>query len=468
MTTYGIQLSRPGTAARRLRGVFTGDVHQPGDPRYDAARPAWNRRIDPRPAIVAEAAGRDDVWTAVLVAREHDLPLAVQATGHGTVTPADDGLLLKTARMASVRVDPYRGTARTGPGALWSDVIAAAQPYGLAPVSGTPSIGVTGYTLGGGAGWLSRMYGFAADNLLSAEMVTADGEIVTADADRHPDLFWALRGGSGNFGVVTALEFRLHPVDHVYAGVSLYPLDRAADVLQRYRDWAAREPDRLNTSVTLLRMPATPQVPEPMRGRRLLAVRVFYAGRYEDADQHLGPLLAAAGPPLQDGFNAMTFAEAGQAIAGPPPAPIAAVQHIDLFQDLPDAVLDTLLDAIEPGPDSPPSAVSAIEVRHWGGAMARPTPDSGPAGHRDVPFSVLATAIDPDPARHDSPIDNAVTDLATRLRPHATGGSFLNFLTDPARTATAFTETNYRRLREAKKTWDPDNVFHLNHNIPPA
>ena len=201
------------SASDHLRPAFHGPLHLPGEAAYDAHRATWSGSIDPRPAVVAEASTASDVRAAVLIAREHGLPFAVQATGHGTHVPADGGLLLKTSQMAEVLVDLDRRIARVGPGAQWGDVIAAAAPCGLAPVTGSsPTVGVAGFTLGGGVGWLSRKLGFAADNLLRVDIVTADGRLVRASANEHADLFWAVRGGGGNFGVVTALEFRLHPV----------------------------------------------------------------------------------------------------------------------------------------------------------------------------------------------------------------------------------------------------------------
>jgi hypothetical protein len=451
-------------AARALRDSFDGDVHLPGDTAYDDVRLPWNLRNDPKPAIVAEATGPRDVQTAVRTAREHGLPLAVQATGHGSLTPADGALLLKTARMAAVEVDAERRTARAATGALWSDVLAATAPHGLAPVSGSPFVGVTGYTLGGGVGWLSREYGFAADNLLRAELVTADGETVVADAEQHPDLFWAIRGGSGNFGVATSLEFRLYPVGEVYAGISMYPLPAAPDTLALYREWALEEPDEINTALTLMQLPDGPPVPEPMRGQRLFAIRVFSTLGAEETEERIKPLLAAAGPPMMPGLAMMNFTQASDVIAGPPPPPLVARQHIDLFEEMPDGLLDVLNDAINPGATSP---LNAIEIRHWGGAMSRPGPGAGPVGHRDAPFSVISTAMYP-PSADRERIESYVDGLVTRTAPFATGGTFLNFLGNPARTETAYTAENYTRLREAKATWDPGNFFHLNHNIPPA
>ncbi|MDF2707206.1 MAG: FAD-binding oxidoreductase [Nonomuraea muscovyensis] len=479
-------------ACHELRAAFDGPVHLPGDDGYDTARQAWNRAIDPRPAVVVEAAHAGDVRAAVVAAREHGLPLTVQSTGHGTHLPADGGLLLRTGRMTGVRVDPERRTARAGAGALWSDVIAACAPYGLAPVSGTPAIGVAGYTLGGGTGWLSRLYGYAADNLLSARLVTADGETVTAGAEEHPDLFWALRGGGGNFGLVTELEFRLYPVAEVYAGMSLHSVERAADTLARYREWALTEPDELNTSVILMRMPDAAGTP----GGWALAVRAIHAGGADSARRHLEPLLEAAGPAVMGGFGAMTFAEAVPAFGGPPPAPMAVEQHLDLLRQVPDDAIETMLAAArsagpgeegpgagpgrgsEPGPgEDRGSRLMAIELRHWGGAMARPAPDAGPVGHRDVPFSVITTAVptppaeppaDPPAARGGSSGGPGLREVVAALRPHATGGSFLNFLTDPARTRDAYTPADHIRLTQVKKEWDPDNLFGRVHNIPPA
>jgi FAD/FMN-containing dehydrogenase len=418
-------------AARRLRrGAFAGAVHLPGDVAYDTQRQPLHATIDPRPAMVVEASGAAAVRAAVVAAREHDLPLAVQATGHGTHVASDGAILVKTSAMATVLVDPDRRVARVGPGAVWGGVVAAAAPFGLAPLSGSsPSVGVAGYTLGGGVGWLARKHGFAADSLLRAEVVTADGNIVTASADEHADLFWALRGGGGNFGVVTALELRLHPVARVYAGTSYFAIDRAAETFACYREWIADAPDELSTAVLLTRLP---------EGERVLAIRALHVGEADEARRLLAPLFAAAGPPLIDGMRPTRFADT--AMGGTAP------RKVELLEELPDAVIDTLV--------APDAAASTVEVRHWGGAMARPEPDAGPVGHRGVPLSVVLDA--------DVPV------VADALAPHATGGSFLNFLADPARTETAYTAEDYRRLREVKAAYDPDNLLRIGHNIPPA
>jgi FAD/FMN-containing dehydrogenase len=431
-----------------LKGRFDGELFAPGDPGYDEHRLGWNRTIESRPALVAAAEASADIQHAIRAARDHDVPLAIQATGHGTLAAADGALLLKTSAMADVAIDPVRRIARVGPGAIWADVNRAAARAGLAGLAGRCStVGVTGYTLGGGQSWLSRTFGFAADSVVSADLITADGRALTASAQQHPDLFWALRGGGGNFGVVTSLEFRLYPVARVFGGMSLYPLERAVDTLTAYRQWALDEPIGMNTAVLLLR---------PPNGRRVLAIRAFHHGDPEQGRRALAPLLDAAGPPLLEAFATRTFPDASAATNGPDAPPMAHRQTIEMFRTLPDGAIDAIVEAGSAG-----SPLAFVEVRHWGGAMADPPPDAGPAGHRDVPFSVLAVG--------PYPLGEAHLDrLTDRLTPHATGGSFLTLLTDPAKTRTAFTDANYARLAAVKRVWDPDNVFHLNHNIPPA
>ena len=375
--------------------------------------------------MIVEATTPADVRTAVSTAGERNLPFAVYATGHGGPMPeGDDVVVVTTAGMGGVFVDPDRRIARVGPGTRWADVIAAAAPFGLAPLSGTsPTVGVVGYTLGGGLGWLSRRYGFAADSVVRAEIVTADGELRTVSADREPDLFWAIRGGGANFGAVTALEFRLHPVATVHAGVATFPLERAADVLAFYRDAAAAMPDELTANIVLT--------------KDSLAFRGMYAGSAEDARCALAPLFNAAGTPVTDGWRTMPYTESGT-VGGTAP------RRFDYLADLPDPVITAAIEAVQ-------GDANAIEVRYWGGALSRPAADAGPVGHRDVPFSVVV----------DGPADATIA-------AHATGGAFLNWLHDPARTHTAYQAADYPRLRELKLAWDPENMFGLAKNIPPA
>ncbi|WP_049564369.1 FAD-binding oxidoreductase [Nonomuraea sp. SBT364] len=411
----------------RIAG-FRGAVHLPGGEGYEQGRAALSPAVDARPVLVAEATGREDVRAAVAAAGELGLPLAVQATGHGTHVPSDGGILLRTTALDRVEIDPVKRVARVGPGARWGQVLAAAAPYGLAPLSGSsPAVGVTGFTLGGGVGWLSRRYGFAADSVVSAEVVTADARIVTADAYRNADLFWALRGGGGNFGMVTSLEFRLYPVTEVYAGIAYFPYERAGETLTRYRDWAAAAPGEVSTAIMLTALPD---------GSRALGIKAMYAGSPEQGRQVLRPLWEAAGPALVDGVRPVRYADA--AMGGTP------ARYLDLFPALPDELIGAL---VETGREA------TVELRHWAGAMAAPGPDAGPVGHRGVPFSII--------------VDQALPGLGETLGRHGIGGTFLNFLADSTRVRDAYTEADYGRLASVKRCYDPGNVFRLNHNIDP-
>jgi FAD/FMN-containing dehydrogenase len=321
--------------------------------------------------------------------------------------------VIDTSGMRTVLVDPGRRTARVGAGVTWGDVIEAAAPFGLAPVSGTSAtVGVAGFTFGGGHGFLSRQFGLAADNLIRADVVTADGEMLTAREDRRSELFWALRGAGGNFGVATSLEVRLHPVREVFGGVAQFDRGLAPHLLARLSEYAMPEP--LNVSVVV-----TPDA---------VALRGVYAGTADDAWRALAPLFLDE--PVRDTFRAMPYGETST-IGGTAP------RRFELLRDVPvEAILRTA------------ETADAVEVKRWGGAIARSTT---PAGHRRIPFSV---AVDGEDARP--------------LEPHVTGGSFLNFLEDTSRTRDAYTAADFARLQDLKRAYDPDNVFGADHDIAPA
>jgi FAD/FMN-containing dehydrogenase len=402
--------------------MFRGPVVVPGDDTYDAARATRPGGIDQRPAAIVEAIGPNDVRAAVVAARDLGMELAVQGTGHGTYVPADGSLLLSTRRMDGVLIDPDRRIARVGAGARWEQVIEAAAPFGLAPPSGTHgSVGVAGFTLGGGVGWLARKHGYGADNLVRAELVMADGRLVVASAEHEPELFWALRGAGRNFGVVTALEIRLAPVARVYGGTAMFPRERAHAVLAAYRELAPAYPDQLTVNVVL-------------RGDAA-GIRAVYLGAAEDGRRALQPLFDAVGTPSAHTFREMSYAETEGLGATRP-------RSFELFAALSDAVVEAAVTAAD-------GDVDEIEVRHWGGATRR-VEGNGPVGHRDVPFSMT------------------IAGAAGPLAAYATGGSFLNFLHDTTATHRAYTAADLARLRELKRAYDPDNVFGRTHNIVPA
>jgi FAD/FMN-containing dehydrogenase len=372
--------------------------------------------------LVVRAANAADIRTAVLAARRHGLPFAVQATGHGTHVAHDGALLLRTDAMASVHVDPDRRVARVGPGARWADVLAAAAPFGLAPLSGSsPDVGVTGYTLGGGLGWLARRYGLAADSVLRAKVVTAAGELITVSPQRHPELFWALCGGGASFAVVASLEFRLYPVSRVYAGAVTFGRDRAAETLAFYREWIGQAPDELSTAVLLTRDGS-------------LVVKAMYTGDADRGRALLAPLWWVAGSARDDGMQVIEYSQAR--MGG------TSARVFDQVRTLDDDLIAALLAQSE----------ATVELRHWGGQIARGT---GAAAHRDAPLSVIIDA---------APL--AVTSAA--LGRAGRGSSFLNFLSDPSRTTTAFTARSWAALRRIKATYDPENIFAAGLAVPPA
>ena len=384
------------------------------------------RRLAPPPTgppLVVPASSPADIRRAILHARALGLPLAVRATGHGTHVPLDGTVLLDTSRMATVLVDADRSVARVGSGAVWGAVAEAAAPFGLAPLSGShPDVGVTGFTLGGGLSWLSRRYGLASDSLLRAHVVTAAGSRLVASDEENADLFWALRGGGGGFGVVTSLELRLHRVPQVYAGTAYFEIEHARETLARYRDWIAGAPDALSTAILLTRL---------QDGRPALAVRAMYDGDADAARRLLRPLFDVAGEPLADGMRAVRYADA--AMGGTPP------RHVELLDELPDTAIEAIVAAAE--------QVSTIELRHWAGALAHPEPGAGPVGARGTTLSVIADARVP------------------ALEAYGSGVSFLNFLSDTSRTATAFTRSDLRRLRSIKRTYDRANLFRVGHTV---
>ncbi|MEU4192710.1 FAD-binding oxidoreductase [Kribbella sp. NPDC026611] len=411
-----------GLVAGLLGAGFNGTVRLPGEVEYDEQRRSVIPTVDSRPALIAEAYSRTDVQAAVRAAKEYGVPVAVQATGHGTRVPADGGVLIKTTQMASVLVDPERRVAKVGPGARWGAVLDAARQFGLAPLSGSHrDVGVTGYTLGGGVGWLARKYGFAADSVIRAEVVTADGRCVTASAEHHPDLFWAIRGGTGNFGIVTSLEFRLYPVRQVHAGIVYYGIDRAAAILRRYRDWTATIPNELSTAVVLTKVPGTEQ--------RAVAIKVMYAGPQDVAEHLLKPLFETAGQRLAGELRTIEYADA--AMGGTP------ARHLDFLDTLTDEVIDIVTELED----------ATVELRHWAGAMANPGAGAGPVGHREATYSLI--------------IDREVAGLPS------SGRTFVNFLGDPSRAETAYAPQDLQKLRQVKRAYDPANFFHLNANLRP-
>jgi FAD/FMN-containing dehydrogenase len=441
------------------------ELVRPGEERWDTARPAWNLAVDQRPAMVARPDSADQVAAVVNFARDNGLRVAIQAEGHGAGALAgvgEDTLLLRTGRLIGAEVDAENRRVRVGAAAKWRDVGALASPLGLAGLSGSSAeVGVVGYTLGGGQGWLARKHGLACNSVLAAEVVTADGELVRADREHEPDLFWALRGGGGNFGAVTALEFELYPVPELYAGLFAWPWERTADILHAWRELVPTLPDELSTWARILQVPPLPSVPEPVRGRQLVVVEAAYLGAEEPGCELLRPL-RELGPEL-DTFSVVPPAVLGQLHMDPEdPVPFAGSSQ--LLDELPPAAIDAIVEAAGPGSGS---LLLSFELRQLGGALRNAPPNAGALATRDHAFLTLAvgTIMDPGMARA---INGQFDVVDAALGPYDSGVKFANFVEVPIDTSMCFPQETFDRLQAVKRRYDPDNLFRANHPIPSA
>ena len=447
---------------------FLGQLIASDDAEYDIARAVWNGAIDRHPLLIARCSTTADVVSAVRFARQHDLEIAVRGGGHNVAGTAvcDDGIVIDLSAMRGVRVDPKRRTARVQGGALWGDVDQKTQSHGLATTGGIVShTGVGGLTLGGGIGWLMRKHGLTIDNLLAVEVVTADGELLRASADEHPDLFWALRGGGGNFGVVTSFEFRLHPLGpEVLAGPILWKADDAVDVLHFYREFVHNAPDDLGTVVRFGTAPPLSVIPEDLHWRPVVLVGTCYAGSVQDAGDVMRPL-RAFGRPLLDLIAPTPYVEHQSAID-------ATVLHGWMYYwkstHLPE-LSDALVDVIAEHAFAASSPRSYVAMFHLGGAVSRVPGAATAFGNRQASHAVTLDGVwRPGDAYADEDIAWAKQFFAALENYRE--GVYVNFLgadEDPDRVRDAYGNDVYDRLVEIKAEYDPENVFHLNQNIRP-
>jgi FAD/FMN-containing dehydrogenase len=452
--------AHPSDLAEALRASVRGPVTLPGDPGWDAARRSWNLSVDQRPAAVVEAAGVADVQAVVRLAGRDGFRVAPQATGHGSeaLGPLDGAVLLKTSAMRGVTVEPEAGVARVEAGALAGEVADAAGAHALAPALGlAPTVGVVGLVLGGGTGWLSRSRGLGANTVRALEVVTADGERRRADARTETELFWALRGGGGRFAIVTALELEAHPVAEVSAGMLVWPAERAAEVLERFRRWTQDAPESLGAVFRYLALPPIEAVPAPLRGRRVVAVVAAHLGTEPDGRRLIEPLRALGGT-LVDTFGPVRAADLPR-VAGDPEQPSPARGEGFMVAELADGLMDTLAELIAEDTLAP---LGVVELRLLGGAMARASDGHGALATLDGAFSVFAGGPVFDAERRAA-IEERLHDLRTRLAPWTSPQALLNASgggIDPAR---AFDEATWERLRRARETLDPDGLILSNH-----
>jgi FAD/FMN-containing dehydrogenase len=453
-----------GRDVETLRTAVAGDVFIPGEVGYDEARQAWNLTIDERPAVVVMAESAADVVQAVRFARFRGMRIAPQGTGHGSepLEPLQGAMLLRTVRMCGVRINPAARIARAEAGALWQDVTVPAGQHGLAALAGSsPDVGVTGYTLGGGMGWLARRYGLAANSVTAAEIVTPDGRLRRADADHEPDLLWAVKGGGGSVGVVTALEMRLYPVRELYAGALFFPIQRAAEVLHAWRAWTGTVPDEVTSLSRILRLPPLPEVPEPLRGRAFTLVEAACLGD-ADAGAALIRPLRQLGPDL-DTF-AMIPAPALQQLHMDPGQPVPAQGDGALLADFPAAAIDALIAVAGPDADTP---LASIEVRHLGGALARPAPGGGAQATIDAAYAMFAAGFTPTPELAAAVREHAQA-AKDALAPWHASYDYYNLVETPAPASAVLSRDSYHRLQKIKATYDPDQAIIAAHPVWPA
>lgn len=435
--------------------------HLPGDAGYDAARMPWNVAVDQRPAAVVVPSTATEVAAAVRAAASAGLRVAPQGTGHnpGPLGALDDTVLLRTTRLADVVVDPVTRIARVGAGAVWESVVQAAAPHGLTALHGSsPDVGVAGYSLGGGVSWYARQFGLAANSISAIELVTADGSLVRADHEHHTDLFWALRGGSGNFGVVTALEFDLYPIETAYAGMLIWDRADAEPVLRRWATWAADAPDHVTTSFRMLNLPPLPELPEFLRGRQLAAIDGAVLDTDEGAEALLADLRALR--PEIDTFGRMPAAGLLR-LHMDPEGPTPGVSDTAMLAGLPEAAIDAFLAEVGHGSQT---TLLASELRQLGGALGRPHPGGGALDRLDGQFALFGVAIAATPELGAQGHADAVR-LTQALESFSNGRHYLNFAENPVDARAGYAEDAWSRLSAIKAAVDPTGLFAANHAI---
>ena len=444
--------------ARELAERIDGAVVVPGDETWDEARQAWNLAVDQRPAAVVIPESVGDVLEIVGFAREAGLRVAPQGTGHGgaALGPLDDTILVRLHRLRGVAVDPESMVARAAAGTIWIEVVEEAARHGLAALAGSsPDVGVVGYTLGGGLSWLGRKHGIGANQVTAIELVTADGRLRRVDRENDPDLFWALRGGGGNFGVVTAIEFRLFPIREVYAGILWFPIDRAAEVLAEWRAWTDGLPDETTSVGRILQLPPLDEIPEPVRGKSFAVIEVIHCGSEREGREIVAPLRGLA--PLMDTIELIPVQALSQ-LHMDPDHPVPGSGDGMALEDLDSEAIDSIVATTVGSP------LLSVEIRQLGGAIGRSRAEHGALAALEAPFLLYAVGITPTPDAGravESTVDSLRAALAHLEAPH----TYLNFAESKREAKTLWSETSYHRLRRIKAAVDPENLIRSNHEV---
>ena len=450
-------------ATAALSELMSGRVVTEDAADWDDARFGFNLAIDQRPAAVAFPVDSSDASAIVDYARAHGLRIAAQATGHnpGPLGSLEDAILVSVAEMTEIAISVNSRRVRVGAGVRWEMVTQQLSDRGLAALHGSsPDVGIAGYSLGGGMGWLARKYGLQTNSVTAMELITADGRLLRTDADNHPDLFWALRGGGGNFGVVTAIEFEVYPVEELYAGAMFFPFERAGEVLHAWNEMLPGLPDELMTWAVLLHFPDAPEVPEPVRGGSFAIVMAAYLGTEADGRDLLRPVRDLG--PAMDTFAMVPPIALGD-LAMDPREPLPYQLGHDLLGELPASAIDDLMAVAGPGSDAP---IVLLQLRHMGGALARTEPEAGARATLPGEISMIALGVVEDEAGAVA-VDEAIAKVRSALAPHRVG-DYPNFVEHPTDASEFFDDVTWRRLRKVKAAYDPADVFKGNHHVPPA
>jgi hypothetical protein len=444
-----------------LRARLAGDLVTPGDSAWDVARQAWNLAVDQRPVAVALPHTAADVVEIVRHAAGHGYRVAPQGTGHGAAPMGSLGgtILLRTSRLRGLEVDPESRIARVEAGVLWLEAVEAAAEHGLAALAGSaPDVGVVGYTLGGGVSFLSRKHGLAANSVVAVELVTGGGELIRADAENHSDLFWAARGGGGNFGVVTALEFRLFPIAEVYAGALYFPVERASEVLQAWREWTREVPDELSSLGRVMQFPPIPEVPEPLRGNAFAIVETVFIGD-EAAGAELVRPLRELGPTMET-LATIPVTKLSE-LHMDPPQPVPGVGDGLALSELPAEAVDAVVELAVGSP------LVSLEIRHLGGALAEPKPEHGALGSLEAPYLVFGVGMAMSPEM-GAAVDAHLNRVHEALSPWKASRTSVNFRERASEPPAFFAPEVHERLREVKARYDAADVIRANHPLAPA
>jgi FAD binding domain len=443
-----------------LRSLLPGKVVAPGDAEWALARTPWVVNVDQQPRAVVTVDDPADVIAAVRFARAHGLSVSAQPGGHGASRALDDTILLRTRGLGGIEVDVQARVARVGAGVKWGELLSALDGTGLVGLAGsTPDTTVVGLSVGGGISWFGRAYGLSADSLVALEIVNADGELVRVTDESDPDLFWALRGGGGDFGIITAAEVALHPAASIYGGRLMWPIEHAAEVLRAFRTVTASAPDELSACFHLLRFPPLPEIPEPIRGGSFVSFDLTYLGGAAEAEELLAPVRALA-TPMIDTLGLLAPSAIGE-ILNEPLEPMPALERTCLLPALPDAAADALLAIAGPGA---PSMLTVVQLRHLGGALARPAAQPGAVGTVEESYQLFLLGI-PAVPELVGPLLGQLAQAEHAMAPFASGRRMFNFLGSGADPSDAFAPDALERLRAIKVERDPLGVIRSNRPV---